>query len=304
MNVMYIILILLLVGIVYQLTASRRDLEKFPAPYILIMTSLGETHLKCQGEGPVSVVLVTELADSLLEWEDVQSAMAEFTRVCAYDRPGIGWSSPAAKPLTAQQIADHLHETLEGGEVPKPYILAAHSIGGVYARAFAQQYPEDLAGLVLIDSSHENQSARLPAAMNREFTMIKLLATVLGALTPFGIPRALKLADRMQGEYFSDAVRPAAMARMYQSHFFTTFYNEAVSAKTSTANSQPPADLGGKPLVVLSRGDVNPGISEELFEELKQGWAELQQELGGLSTNSKHIIAEESSHFIHRDQPK
>ena len=234
----------------------------------------------------------------------MQSAVAQFARVCAYDRPGLGWSSPATDILNSEQIADNLHQALDGADEAGPYVLVGHSIGGVYVRAFAQHCSEDVVGLVFVDSAHENQRHRLPPDMMKEGTMIKGFASVSRVLAPFGIPRALKLADRMQGDNFPDEVRPAAISRMYQSHFFKALFNEVKAVELNTALTEPPNDLGNTPLIVLSRGGTNPGLPEAQFERLKQSWEELQRDFVELSTNSQHIIAEKSGHYIHHDQPE
>ncbi|MGB3717309.1 MAG: alpha/beta hydrolase [Candidatus Promineifilaceae bacterium] len=298
------LLFLPIIGFIYQSIASRRDLRKFPAPGKLVKTALGDMHLHCQGEGDVTVIIEAALGDSSLDWTVVQSAVAQFTRVCAYDRPGLGWSSPARDSLTSDQVADNLKQALVGADVAGPYILVGHSIGGVFARAYAKRYPQDIAGLVFVDSAHENQRNRLPPEMMKEGTMIKVLASLFRMLAPFGIPRALKLADRMQGDNFPDDVRPAAMARMYQSHFFKALFNEVKAVESNTALTEPPPDLGNTPLIVLSRGGTNPELPEAQFERLKQCWDELQRDLVKLSTNSQHIIAEHSGHYIHHDQPE
>jgi pimeloyl-ACP methyl ester carboxylesterase len=300
------ILLLLVLGFVYQSYANWRDVRIYPPPGRLVKIPHEdlELHLNCQGQGDVTVILEAGQGDSSLDWADVQSAVSAFTRVCAYDRPGLGWSSPTKSVLTSQQIADNLNHALEGAGVAGPYVLVGHSIGGVYSRAFAQQYPEEVVGLVFVDSAHENQRYRLPSDAMKELTMIKRLASVFRVLAPVGIPRALKLADRMQGENFPDDIRPAAMARMYQTHFFKALLNEVKAVELNIAQSEPPVDLGDTPLIVLSRGGPNPGLPEEQFEQLKQCWDELQQDLVKLSTNSQHFVAEKSGHYIHHDQPE
>lgn len=293
-------------GLVYQRLAGRRDARKYPPPGKIVDVPHGNAalHLYCLGQGEPTVILEAAQGDSSLDWRGVQKAVAEFTRVCAYDRPGLGWSSPVAKVLTAAQMAENLRQALETAGERGPYVLVGHSIGGVYARVFARKYPEDVAGLVLVDSAHENQRHRLPADTLRGVTMLRWLATVLGLLAPFGVPRALKLADRLQGENFAAEIRPAAMARMYQTHFFRSLLNELKAVELNTALREPPADLADTPLIVLSRGGANPGIPEAQFEQRKWIWAELQKELAMLSTKSEQIVAEQSGHYIHHDQPE
>jgi hypothetical protein len=109
------ILAFLVLGFIYQSKASQRDEEIFPAPGVLTKTSCGDLHLHCQGQGDVTVILEAGQGDSSLDWRDVQSGVAVFTRVCAYDRPGLGWSSPTKSVLTAQQIANNLYQALKRG---------------------------------------------------------------------------------------------------------------------------------------------------------------------------------------------
>ncbi len=299
-------LLLLVLGLIYQGLASRRDAQKYPPPGKVVSVPHGKAalHLYCLGEGEPTVVLEAAQGDSSLDWRGVQEAVAEFARVCAYDRPGLGWSSPAATRLTADQIAENLRWALETAGEREPYVLVGHSIGGVYTRAFAQKYPEAVAGLVLVDSAHENQQQRMPADTMKELQVIKRLAYVLGALAPFGVPRALKLADRLQGENFEADIRAAAMARMYRSHFFRSLLNEVKTVEVCTRGSDPPATLNEIPLIVLTRGSLNPGLPEEQFEQQKQSWDALQRELVMLSGNSRQIVAEKSGHYIHHDQPE
>jgi pimeloyl-ACP methyl ester carboxylesterase len=299
-----VVLVLLTGGFIYQRSASRKDSIIYPPPGKLVKTSRGDVHLLCQGQGDVTVVLEAAQGDSSLDWMSVQAEVAKFTQVCAYDRPGYGWSSPVREMLTSDKIAENLHQALKSGDIQGPYIFVGHSIGGVYARAFAQRYSENVAGLVFVDSAHENQRFRLPPSTRRQLSIVKALALVFRALAPFGIPRALKLADRIQGENYPDDVRPAAMARMYQSHFFTAMYNEIKAVELDTDQANPPADLGDMPLIVLTQGGPNPGISEDAYKQLKKSWNELQQELTQLSTNGQHIVAHESGHYIHHDQPE
>jgi len=298
------VVVLLIVGFIYQRSASQKDAKKYPPPGKLAKTSRGGVHLLCQGQGDVTVVLEAAQGDSSLDWTGVYAGVAKFSKVCAYDRPGYGWSSPVSEILTADKIAKNLHQALQNGDVSGPYILVGHSIGGVYTRAFAQRYSEDVAGLVFVDSAHENQRFRLPSSTRRQHNFMKAFALVFRVIVPLGIPRALKLADRLQGENFPDEVRQAAVSRINQSHFFAAMYNELKAVELDTDQGNPPADLGDMPLIVLTQGGSNPGISEDAYEQMKRIWNELQQDLVGLSTNGRQIIAHESGHYIHHDQPE
>jgi pimeloyl-ACP methyl ester carboxylesterase len=91
---------------------------------------------------------------------NVQPEIAKTTRVCAYDRAGMGWSEPGPEPRDARQISGELHTLLEGANIEGPYVLVGHSTGGLHARMYADRYSDEVAGVVLVDSSHPEQFTR------------------------------------------------------------------------------------------------------------------------------------------------
>ena len=117
-------------------------------------------HLNCTGSGSPTVVLQPGGGDfsSVMAW--IAPAVAADTRVCVYDRAGRGWSEPADSPQDATQIATDLHTLLQRGNVPGPYVLAGHSFGGLYVLTHADRYPDDVAGMVLIDSTNPATDGR------------------------------------------------------------------------------------------------------------------------------------------------
>ena len=158
------VLLALLIGTGYQHWAQRRDLRTHPAPGQLVDVAGHRLHLWCIGEGAPVVVLETGAGGSSLQWNRVQPEVARATRVCAYDRAGLGWSDLGPTPRTAARIVDELHILLETAGVPGPYVLTGHSGGGLYARLYVSTYPTDVAGMVLVEASHEDQRRRMPTA--------------------------------------------------------------------------------------------------------------------------------------------
>jgi pimeloyl-ACP methyl ester carboxylesterase len=122
--------------------------------------------LRCQGEGSPTVILEAGLTAGALTWEAVQSEVAEFTRVCSYDRANLGRSDPAKGPRTAQDAADDLSAVLANAHIAPPYILVGASFGGHIVRLFAAQHLGDVAGIVLVDASHEDQEARMAEVLS------------------------------------------------------------------------------------------------------------------------------------------
>ena len=131
---------------------------EIPAPPGQIV-DIGTTklHLNCTGAGSPAVVLESGFPGSSLDWSLVQPVTARFTRVCSYDRAGFGWSEAGKAPRSSQQIAEDLATLLSRANVTAPYVLVGHSLGGLYVRAFASKFPERVAGMVLVDSTHEDQ---------------------------------------------------------------------------------------------------------------------------------------------------
>jgi pimeloyl-ACP methyl ester carboxylesterase len=305
-----LLLILSVIGLTFESIASRRDEKSFPPPGIMVETSLGNMHLTCQGEGDITVVAESGLGDFSLEWAEIQPEIIEVARMCAYDRPGLGWSDPVEDVLTPQEIADNLHELLEKGGEKGPFILVGHSIGGIYVREYVHRYPEEVVGLVLVDSSHENQRNRLPeysiASFESYENTTEMIASIGSVLHPFGLPRAFKLFEGMLNDNYSDETREAILARMYQPHFYRSYDDEMKTQRIATSQNDPPQDLGDLPLVVLTQGyaENDTGLSEAEFNELRDINMEMQEELASLSSNNEYIIAEESGHYIHSDQPE
>src|SRR5207244_2745846 len=146
----------------YQALAEARDRRKYPPPGRLVDVDGHRLHLQCLGDGRPTVVLEAGLSTCSLDWSRVLPEVARLTRVCAYDRAGHGWSDRGSKPRTSQRLADELHTLLINAGIDGPYVLVGHSYGGQIARIFGTRYPDEVAGLVLVDSSHENQRSRIP----------------------------------------------------------------------------------------------------------------------------------------------
>jgi pimeloyl-ACP methyl ester carboxylesterase len=258
-------------------------------------------HIYCTGEGSPTVVLEAGLNDFHVTWARVQPEVAKSTRVCSYDRAGLGWSQPSPNPRTSSVMAEELHTLLRNTGIEGPYILVGHSFGGIVVRSFARQYPSVVAGMVLVDSAHEEQTSRLPFLWDSaeeliaQFRTLSFMSTSgLMALSPTSIPnRGL----------------PEDAYRQYQAVLATMDYFNGAIAETKTfysATPQPkPMSLGDLPLVVLRHGipdaAVDKGTQQIQFE---QEWARMQDELARLSSNSRQIIAGQSGHYIQLDQPE
>jgi pimeloyl-ACP methyl ester carboxylesterase len=138
-----------------ELVAHYRADQRYPMPGRLVDVGGHRLHIHTVGEGWPTVVLDAGLGESALTWAGIQPEIAKFSRVCSYDRAGMGWSDPGPQPRTYPRIAAELHTLLHNAGEKPPYVLVGHSAGGFTVRLFAQFHPDEVAGVVLVDPSDE-----------------------------------------------------------------------------------------------------------------------------------------------------
>jgi pimeloyl-ACP methyl ester carboxylesterase len=281
----------------YQLLADAHDRRRFPPPGRLVDISGRYLHLIEAGEGSPAVVIIPALGDNVLLWDRIQRALAADTKVCVYDRPGLGWSDPPPSGRrTIAGMAAELRQLLDAAGIRPPYLLAAHSLGGLIARQFAVRNPGTVAGMVLIDSSHEQQATRAKAAGG-------LLPAWAGSLIQLARRRArwlgayrLSVVLREAFGHAEDLTRevPAELAAPALAIWLSSCHRRAVIREflvLATPQGQPPS-LGSLPLTVLTA-----------TWDKTRTWETLQREIAVLSSNSRHVTAHGSGHYIHLDDP-
>lgn len=299
-----------LVAITSMLTWSAGILAKsnlakrYPAPGQMVDVGGYKMHLYCVGQGSPTVILAAGLDDFSIGWSLVQPEVAKTTRVCSYDRAGLGWSESSPEPRTSENMVKELHTLLINANVDSSYVLVGHSFGGALVRLYAQGYPDEVKGMILVDSTPDDLFNRVPVwrnAIEQKIRMFRILASLnsLGflALAPEKIPNYGLPADAL------DQYRAILVA----TPFFQTGINENVAFEENLAGVR----LGHRssfekmPVVVLSRGywDDMP-ISEYDNQYAWQAWQEMQSDLVSLSSDSKRIVAEQSEHFIQLQEPQ
>jgi pimeloyl-ACP methyl ester carboxylesterase len=315
-----VLVLILLVGLVWVFgsRAKARLVAKYPPPGQLIDVGGYRLHIDCQGDPSAqpTVIMDAGQGEFSLTWALVQPEVARFARVCAYDRAGLGWSEASPKARTASNIVEEFQTLLTRAGIEPPYLLVGHSAGGLYAQLYAQAHPEDVVGMVLVDSAHPELDVRTPqsliklnkrafTAMGCGFRFLQLLQSIgLLALVP-------NLVDRL---WFSPSPRGARETQIgvicSRIGAFEALRKEPTSAwaNLAEARSAQITTLGDIPLVVLSRGqgDISggPGISAEDLERFEAANDEMQDELAALSPLGKRIVAEESGHYIQVSQPE
>ena len=290
---------LAVIGAAHQALATAKDRRRYAPPGRMADAGGHKLHLNVMGEdkrGP-TIDLETGGQSTSPQWARIQPGIADFARVVSYDRAGLGWSEPGPKPRDARAIARELHAALESAGMPGPYVLVGASLGGPYALVFTGMYPEQAAGVVLVDSVHPDQLERLPAQVVyaiRALTMVNRVMPLLarlGILRPFdvtkvllaGLPAGLPPEAGAQMRAFS--AWPGHWAAV---HDEVSVWNETMSQVREAMSAR---GLGERPLVVLTAPDT-PG-----FEVMRDPWLEMQEELAALSSNSRHRVIEGAGHM-------
>jgi len=283
----------------YQKIAEARDRRRYPPPGRLVDIGGRRLHLVTAGEGSPAVVIIPALGESVLGWLRVLDGVAAETQACVYDRAEIGWSDPPPHWWrTYDLMAADLRALLSAACIPAPYVLVGHSIGGIVARRFYAQHPDLVAGMLLVDSSHEQQVRRFaelgwrsgPYRYAREVARrqtrilgMRRLAVALGLVRGFEADIAREVPPEYAG------AQRALLLSSPQRHVNV---RELVMA---TRTWGAPPQLGSIPLTVLTRAS---GTGESW-----PVWGQMQDELAALSTDSEHLYAETAGHYVHRDEP-
>lgn len=283
------------------------NLPTLPPPGKLLDVGSHHIHLYSLGEGTPVVVLENGAGESILSWWDVQSEIAKFTQVVSYDRSGLGWSERGGNPRTGANVVQELHTVLTTAKLPPPYILVGHSMGGVHIRMFRQAYPELVAGMIMVDSSHEQQVSRfkqyVPAVdaasdaylekmrelLTKPYDEFTAIVDEMWPLTAFAPELAALMRDRRRPETLSTQLEEYAM-----------------SLEILDQPDGFQSDLGDLPLRVLTQTTpINEeNVSAEDAALMLKVFQELQTEIAKRSTRGTQTLVANSGHYIQRDQPQ
>jgi pimeloyl-ACP methyl ester carboxylesterase len=290
-----LLLILAAAGFLYENISEARDRRFNPMEGRLVDAGGGKMHINCTGDGSPTVILDSGLGESYLSWRKVQPQIAKFTRVCSYDRAGLGYSDPSPRPRTSKVIAEELHALLQAASVPPPYVIVGHSMGGYDVRVYTSLYRDDIVGMVLVDASHPDQENRFPPELKNMEGSWNREAQFIASTMPFGIPRLLGLCEE-------NAVTRAADCNWHGAREQLAEMSAFPESAAETAQTGSLADL---PLAVLSHDPDKPSsdLPPDLAKPVNQAWEKMQEELAHLSTRGTQVVARNSGHYIQIDRP-
>ena len=296
-----LVLLVAIIGLVYESRSQASDEASFPPPGQLWDVGGRNLHLICSGDGSPTVILEAGGGSSSVQWWAIDDQLAAFSRVCMYDRPGFGYSDPSPTELTFEDGARDLNALLVAAGVPGPYILVGHSKGGMHVRTYARLYPDDIAGVLLLDAAEEEdifgnfdfiEQSLKEAEGQRLFARFGLIRFLLRNF-PDSVPLP-EIPDELVEPYYREIARQGTW--------------EAAIAGGAAYRLTPPemrvaggfGDLGDTPLIVITHGI--PYTGGRAF--LEPGFLSAMERLASLSTDSELIVAENSGHSIMWDEPE
>lgn len=263
-------------------TVLSRTAPDYAMPGQLVDVGGHRLHLHCTGSGNPTVVLEpgAGMSSSTMGW--IAPAVARETRVCVYDRAGRGWSDPTNTTQDATQIATDLHTLLQRANVPGPYVLAGHSFGGLYALTYAAQYPTEVAGMALIDSTAPVSAPTPPTPVAGSYDPKSRISALLSSTARFGL---MRFAVSLSGDILPPASENAERASLATSEHLRSTINEYLHGGNSAKEAAALTTFDAKPLFVLTAGEGSSA-----------GWMPKQDKLAALSTNSAHHVVEGADH--------
>ncbi len=283
----------LVVLVLFALGGAYERISESTAPAVAMRGQLVDVgpyrlHLECHGSRGPTVILEPGAGGSAASMGLIAPAAASDSRVCVYDRAGRGWSDPAASPPDGAQIATDLHRLLDRAHVPGPYVLAGHSFGGLYVRTYAAKYPDEVAGLVLVDSTAANNNPVSPPQAG-SYSVLRHVSSLFATTSRLGVGRLLadtSFSD-LPPKYRDDARATAATAKE-----MSGLLDEYGVANRSVAEAAILRSLDAKPLIVLTATREN-----------SKGWVADQNKMVQLSTNSLHRFERGAAHTSFVDDP-
>jgi pimeloyl-ACP methyl ester carboxylesterase len=269
----------------------------YPPPGKMVSLGTHKIHLNCVGSGSPTVVFEADLDQyGSLSWMPVQERIGEITRACSYDRAGILWSEPGPLPRDGETIARELHTVLDAAGEEGSYILVGHAFGGAYIRIFAGKYPDDVCGMVLMESSHPEMLMRFdeygvtPEIPERNIRPLILFLSHLGS------------PGRYKGNVYNLPPEIYDPVQAFLPESSMAWFDEKVESPDTLAQAGQYEYLGDFPLIVLATSGPSPSLGD-LGQKLDDLWIKLQRELLLLSENSE-FRSYEIGHYPQLQSPE
>jgi pimeloyl-ACP methyl ester carboxylesterase len=302
-------------GALYQFIGAMRSARAHAPPGMMIDVDGRGLHIVCEGRGRPAVLFESAVAASSLSWSRVLPSVAKITQACAYDRAGLGWSDSPRGPRTLERMVGNLRALVTNAAIQRPYVLVGHSFGAFLVCAYASLYPDDVAGVVLLDPPSEwrhmtreqarllwggIQLSRFGGVLARVGVVRACLALLSGGapgvprnfVRVFG-PRAAHTLERLVGEVrkLPPNVHPVVQALWSQPKCFRAMADHLRALAETGAFVARLTSLPDVPVIVISSADQPPET------------VAAHRDLAHLSAQGRHMTATQSGHWIQFDQP-
>jgi pimeloyl-ACP methyl ester carboxylesterase len=308
-----------MLGAVYQILGARKDAKLYPPPGRLVDLGTHRLHLLESGTGGPTILLEAGLMSTVLSWAELQHSLSKSFRVASYDRAGLGWSDLGPMPRTADRLVDELHALLQQAAIPPPYVLVGHSFGGLTMPVFAARFPDEVAGMVLVDpvapaewnppSEHDRRLTFIGAKVCRRAAFLACIGLIrfvafllttaaknLGGFLVRLISRGTPADSGTVSSPWFSALPPneRAMAAVFwiQPKFALTIASQLENLPVSAAQAAQFTDFSGKPVVILS---ARTSPERRRLEHAS---------LAGRLPQGEHVLAGNSNHWIMQEEPE
>lgn len=300
-----VLLLLIGLGFGYEWIADKRAASAYPPPGKLVDVGGHRLHLQIQGNGSPVIVMEAGSGETSLSWRNIPAELSKYATVVSYDRAGYAWSEPAASERTGDNVVNELRTALRAEGLTGPYLLVGHSLGGLYTRLYAEKYPDEVAGLVLIDARPEDDERLTRPILEQEGYQGNPQSGLLSLLKSSGAMRIFK-------DFMLEGLVPEEDRERFVNVIAKRSYFEAKEEEAALIGSTEDAvrgqDLGSLPVTVIARGlpqdYAQAGLSEQAGRKLEQIWQEGQRNMLKLSQRSRWVVAKQSGHMIIHDEPE
>jgi pimeloyl-ACP methyl ester carboxylesterase len=279
---LFVAMILAGIGGAYETIQEQVDRSVTPMPGQLVDVGGHRLYVHCTGSGSPTVILVSGLAEASTYWGGwIAPAVAKTTTVCVYDRAGQGWSDPPVSPQDGTAVATDLHTLLDRAHIPGPYVLVGHSTGGVYARIFAARYPDQLVGMVMLDSQPNEALTGLPDFPS-QYSTIRRASALFPSLARLGV---FRMVNQLAADPLPIPTRDEERAVVSTASLNRIQRDEFAELPMTLSEAAALTTLGDRPLIVVTAA-----------KGAQAGWLPLQDKMTSLSTNSAHRVLPDTDH--------
>ena len=320
----------LLIGVFAPPLSAATTAEQIPlsayehAQTLVRLTDGRRVNLLCIGQGSPAVVLEAGGGDDSLTYRILQAHVAHFTRVCSYDRAGMGFSDPSSHPSSAEYVLQDLHELLRQADIPLPIVLVGHSDGGLYISMYASRWPDDVAGMVLIDPFQvgaEEHAERVLTPTQLKAWLADDQKDIAQARKCLALAQSGELSHQPQKhrDCLDEPANPdPALHRVLDEQMARP--GEAAANLSQLLDTYPPAEggmspaeklaiqtplkMGNKPLIILDATHEQFDYGQDLQDRLLLAMWQAQDAAIASSTRGRRIIVDGSIHYIHQERPE